>query len=64
MGYPISIYSDDDGAFKSKVKQFLNDNAINHIVTLTHANVAERFIRTLNKYMTELDLLEHHGMKC
>jgi len=47
MGYPISVYSDDDGAFKSKVKYFFNDNAINHIITLTHANVAERFIRTL-----------------
>ena len=47
MGYPISVYSDDDGAFKSKVKEFFNDNGINHITTLTHANVAERFIRTL-----------------
>ena len=45
MGYPISVYSDDDGAFKSKVKELFNDNGINHITTLTHANVAERFIR-------------------
>ena len=22
MGYPMSVYSDDDGAFKSKVKEF------------------------------------------
>ena len=43
MGYPISIYSDDDGAFKSVVKKFFDDEGINHIVTLTHANVVERF---------------------
>ena len=47
MGYPISIYSDDDGAFKSVVKKFFDDEGINHIITLTHANVVERFIRTL-----------------
>ena len=46
MGYPISVYSDDDGAFKSKVKEFFDGEGINHIVTLTHANVVERFIRT------------------
>jgi hypothetical protein len=47
MGYPMSIYSDDDGAFKSKVKTFFDGEGINHIVTSTHANVAERWIRTL-----------------
>ena len=47
MGYPISVYSDDDGAFKSKVKTLFDSEGINHIVTLTHANVVERFIRTL-----------------
>ena len=47
MGYPMSIYSDDDGAFKSKVKEFLDGEGINQIVTLTHANVVERWIRTL-----------------
>ena len=47
MGYPISIYSDDDGAFKSKVKEFFDGEGINHVITLTHANVVERFIRTL-----------------
>ena len=49
MGYPMNIYSDDDPAFKSKVKEFFNGEGINHIITLTHANVAERFIRTLKK---------------
>lgn len=47
MGYPISVYSDNDAAFKSKVKELFDNEGINHIVTLTHANVAERFIRTL-----------------
>ena len=54
MGYPISVYSDDDGAFKSKVKEFFDGEGINHIVTLTHANVVERYIRTLKmEFMTE-----------
>ena len=47
MGFPMSIYSDDDGAFKSVVKEFLEGENITQIITLTHANVAERFIRTL-----------------
>ena len=47
MGYPMSIYSDDDGAFKSKVQDVFDRAGINHVVTLTHANVVERFIRTL-----------------
>jgi len=47
MGYPMSVYSDDDGAFKSKVKELFDGEGITHVVTLTHANVAERYIRTL-----------------
>ena len=47
MGFPMSIYSDDDGAFKTVVGQFFKDEGINHIITLTHANVVERFIRTM-----------------
>ena len=49
MGYPMSVYSDDDGAFaaKNQVQDFFNSEGINHIVTKTHANVAERFIRTM-----------------
>ena len=47
MGYPSSIYSDDDGSFKGPVKEFFRAENINHITTLTHANIAERFIRTL-----------------
>ena len=49
MGYPMSVYSDDDGAFatKNQVQDFFNSEGIHHIVTKTHANVAERFIRTM-----------------
>ena len=53
MGYPMSVYSDDDGAFKSKVKQLFDGQGINHIITLTHANVDGWFIRTLKtEFMT------------
>ena len=47
MGSPMSIYSDDDGAFASVVKQYLDAEGIKQIRTLTHANVAERFIRNI-----------------
>ena len=47
MGFPMSVFSDDDGAFKSVVKKFFDDEGTNHIITLTHANVVERFIRTI-----------------
>ena len=47
MGYPMSIYSDNDGAFKSVTGKFFKDEGITHIITQTHANVAERFIRTI-----------------
>jgi hypothetical protein len=50
MGHPINVYSDDDGAFKSKVKEFFDGEGVNHIVTLTRANVVERFICTLKKW--------------
>ena len=53
MGFPMSIYTDDDGAFKSKVKEFLDGEGIKHITTLTHANVAERFIRTIKNGINE-----------
>ena len=41
MGYPSSIYSDGDGSFKGQVKEFFKAENINHIITLTHANIAE-----------------------
>ena len=54
MGYPNSIYSDDDGAFNyKKFQDFLKGEGIEHIVTLTHANVAEKAIRTIKKMITD-----------
>ena len=47
IGFPMSIYSDDDRAFQAGVKEFFTMEGITHIVTLTHANVVERFIRTM-----------------
>ena len=49
-GKPQSIYSDDEGAFVSNIVQnYFKDNNIRHIVTRTHAPVAERTIRTIKK---------------
>ena len=49
-GKPQSIYSDDEGAFVSNIIQkYFKDNNIRHIVTRTHATVAERTIRTIKK---------------
>ena len=54
MGYPQSVYSDDEGALNDKVLQtYLKDNGIIHNITLTHANVAERMIRTLKKMISD-----------
>ena len=49
MGEPVEIFSDDDGAFKAEVKKYLDDLGIVHKTTLTHANIVERFIRTMKK---------------
>ena len=47
MGFPMSVYSDDDRAFQAGVKDFFEKEGITHVVTLTHANVVGRFIRTM-----------------
>ena len=47
MGFPMSVYSDNDSAFQAGVKDFFEKEGITHVVTLTHANVVERFIRTM-----------------
>ena len=50
MGHPQSVYSDDEGALNDKILQkYLKDEGITHNTTLTHANVAERMIRTLKE---------------
>ena len=48
---PITVYSDNEGAFVSNIIQkYFKDNNIRHLTTLGHAPVAERQIRTI-KYM-------------
>ena len=47
MGFPMSVCSDNDRAFQAGVKHFFEKEGITHVVTLTHANVVERFIRTM-----------------
>ena len=52
LGHPMSIYTDDDGAFNSnKLQDYLKGEGIRSIITLTHANVAERAIRTVKKML-------------
>jgi hypothetical protein len=47
-GKPESIYTDDEGSLNSKIaKQYLKDENIKHIVTLTHPHYVERLIRTI-----------------
>ena len=47
-GKPEVIYSDNEPAFSStKVVQYLLDNHIKHIISLNHAAIAERTIRTI-----------------
>ena len=49
-GKPETIYSDNEGAFNSKdFIKYINDNNIKHIITLGHAPIAERTIRTIKK---------------
>ena len=54
MGEPVEIFSDDDGAFKAEVKKHLDDLGITHKTTLTHANIVERFIRTMKKGIEDI----------
>ena len=54
LGFPNSIYSDDDGAFNyKKLQDYLKGEGIEHVISLTHANVAERAIRTIKKMITD-----------
>ena len=53
MGEPIEIYSDDDGAFYSDVKKYLDSLGISQKKTMTHANIGERFIRTMKKGISD-----------
>ena len=59
LGYPLSIYSDDEGALNSKkIQNCLKGEGIELIITKTHASQAERAIRTFKKMIS--DRLRHH----
>ena len=47
MGEPIEIFSDEDTAFLSVVKKYLDGWGIVQKTTRTHANIVERLIRTI-----------------
>ena len=62
LGQPLSVYSDDEGALNSKKLQaFFKEEGITHVITMTHANQAERMIRTVKKMIG--DRLRHHKTK-
>ena len=47
---PKVLYTDDEGALNSnEMQRYLKDTAVKHIVTRSHAPVAERAIRTIKK---------------
>ena len=59
LGYPLSIYSDDEGALNSKkIQNYLKGEGIELIITKTHASQAARMIRTIKKMIS--DRLRHH----
>ena len=60
---PEMLYTDEEGSFHSKqAETYYKDNMIKHIITRTHAPVAERGIRTI-KDMIYKRLESNHGLK-
>ena len=56
LGQPLSVYSDDEdeGALNSeKLQVKIKGEGIEHIITKTHANQAERMIRTTKKIIAD-----------
>lgn len=49
LGPPLSIYTDEDGAFQNEFADLLRSENIEHRVTRAHAPFVERFIRTLKR---------------
>ena len=49
MGKPESMYTDNEGAWSAgtEIDKYFKETGINHIITLSHAAVAERSIRTI-----------------
>ena len=63
LGQPLSIYSDDEGALNSKKLQtFFTEEGITHVITKTHANQAERMIRTVNNDWGQIEALQNQNM--
>ncbi len=58
LGYPTKIFSDDGAEFKGNFEKFLEGERIQHTITLTHAQYAERFIKTTKKMLH--DRVKHH----
>ena len=53
-GKPKILYSDNEGAFNSKLfREYCDGEKIKSITTRTHAWVAERFIRTLKNMINK-----------
>jgi len=54
MGSPSYVYSDKGGEFTNQAfKDLLKANGSDQVFTMSHANFAERFIRTLKQYMVK-----------
>ena len=54
MGHPHSMYSDDEGNFSSrKLQDHIKGEGILHKIILSHANVAEHQICTLEKMLSD-----------
>ena len=63
LGQPLSIYSDDEGALNSKKLQTFLKEGITHVITKTHANQAERMIRTVKKNdWGQIEALQNQNM--
>ena len=62
LGQPLSVYSDDEGSLNSKkIQDYFKGEGIEHIITKTHANQAERMIRSIKKMIG--DRLRHFPKK-
>ena len=50
MGVCKQIFSDDEGAMNTRqFKQLLAENNVSHLVTLSHASPAEKFVQRIKK---------------
>lgn len=49
VGKPKNVYTDNEGAWSrgTEIDNYFKEENINHIITLSHANVSERAIRTI-----------------